>query len=575
MAVWLTMNMSHEGSGDSANTAKIFVTVDVHWNAKHYNRDGGTLKVTVDGATSSYTAPFNAKETSSGSERLYSAYWTVDHSSSRTVYGSATFQATDSTAATPASAQVYLSGSGGSGGSGGDSGDDDDGGNTGGGSSGGGSDEDDGGGTSGGGSGGYVEGNYCHYLHFTISEHCKVDVYTSVGTDLFSKETESIIRKYETNYPRQYTFVFMADKGYELCGCSVNGVSCDDIGYGSITAADGDYFIVASAVMSNNQDGGNQGWTNGDSYDANDPPLIGEKSPDGSHYVLVKQADGTKLTVTRTYVDSDSYYAQGDYVGELVDGELFQDDYGKWYKYRAWDHDLFTIEAEALPGYNIDSHSNRNCIFGRTYNFHVTGAKYTAYGKIYGWNYIPEYYGEVVRIYTTATKIGGSGKEYGSGSGTLYFYATQYDAKYAVEFSYSDNTFYVNNVKIQIPDASTRDWYFNLIVKINDVVICEMEKHLNIRDSKWYDLGISGSTGITDEVKITFCGTADSTYPSLNEFSVASPTVQTIIISYSVKGAFVTSGTDFFKYDVYIANGTGWDKAVACVSLNGEWVLLE
>lgn len=125
MAVWLTMNMSYVGAGDYANTSKVAVSVDVHWDYKHYNRDGGSLTVTVDGVPDTRSAPFNAGETSSGSQNIYSAYWNVSqpNGEAKTVYASATFQATSNTTATPASASLPLAAISGSGG---DSGDDDD-----------------------------------------------------------------------------------------------------------------------------------------------------------------------------------------------------------------------------------------------------------------------------------------------------------------------------------------------------------------------------------------------------------------------------------------------------------------
>lgn len=129
MAVWLTMDMSYVGTGGSANTSRVAVSVDVHWDYKHFNRDGGSLTVTVDGVTDTRTVPFNAGETSSGSQNIYSAQWDVaqPNGEAKTVYASATFQATSNTTATPASDSLYLSAISGSGGdSGGDSGDDGD-----------------------------------------------------------------------------------------------------------------------------------------------------------------------------------------------------------------------------------------------------------------------------------------------------------------------------------------------------------------------------------------------------------------------------------------------------------------
>lgn len=131
MAVWLSMDMSYIGQGDYANSSKVIVSVNVHWDYKHFNRDGGTLKVTVDGVTDTKTVPFNAGETSSGSQNLYSYYWNVaqPNGAAKTVSASATFQATSNTAATPTSATLSLpaiSGSGGGDSGGGDTGGGDD-----------------------------------------------------------------------------------------------------------------------------------------------------------------------------------------------------------------------------------------------------------------------------------------------------------------------------------------------------------------------------------------------------------------------------------------------------------------
>lgn len=555
MAVWLTMDMSYVGPGDYANTSKVAVRVNVHWSHVSYNRDGGALSVTVDGTTENFKVAFNAGETSSGSQNLYAAYWNISHSGSKTVYASATFQATNNTTATPASAELYLSASGASGGS------------SGGGSSGGdsGDDDDDDGGNTGGGSSGGTSYDYVYALSFNISAHCFIKLYENgvFLENVYGSRSFPV----STNIENTYTFEAIADQGYKLSSFYVNGVSCVNTGVGSLTPGDsGDYKISASAVLDvSTPDGDNQGWVIGGGYDANGPPHTGEGYQNESRYILVKQAEGTKVTVTRVYTEA------GAYLGELVDGELFQDDYGTWYKYEAHKWDYFTIEAEALPGYNIDTHN----VDGRTFNFYASGIIYgTLYHLDGGWKWDTNYYGaKVARIYTTATKNDDSGKDYGSGSGTLYFDAVECEAQYAVDFIYSENKFYVTNVKIKTPLYGPYNTTFDLFVKINDVVIHSGTKTCRIDTSDWYDLSISGLAGITDKVEITLFGTAD--YPAF-KYSVASPTVQTIIISYSIKGAFITSnGTDFLKSDVYIDNGTGWDVAVICVSENGEWALLE
>lgn len=416
-----------------------------------------------------------------------------------------------------------------------------------------------------------LSGDEYYMLDYTVGLHCKVEVYFK--DILWYTVTKNSVATPDESASGEVTFVFIADEGYKLSGCSVNGVPCDSTYTVLLSPTNRKYVIVASAVR---QDSGD--WTYGDSNDANDPPRIGENSPDGSWYVLIKQAEGTKLTVTRVYTEA------GAYIGELVDGELFQDDYGTWYKYPAFNDDYFTIEAEALPGYNIDSHN----VDGETFNFYASGIKYTSYYDLTGgWNFDPDDWGEVARIYTTATKIDDSGKDYGSGRGTLYFDATQYGAQYAVDFSYSDNKFYIDSVKVKFQESiSNYNWYFDLIVKINDVVISSGQKITRINTTDWYDLNISGFTGITDVVKITLYGSASTV---LYEFDVAPPTVQTIIINYSIAyGLCFDNGSSFdvyecyidtkyisgysnktgapiysykyMPYDIYIDNGESWEK---------------
>ena len=540
MAVWLTMNMSHAGSGNSANTARIYVTVDVHWDAKHYNRDGGSLKVAIDGTTFSYTVPFNANETSSGSERLYTGYYDVPHTSSRTVYGSATFQATNATTATPASAQVYLSGSGGSGGgsSGGDSG-----GSSGGGDSGG-DDDDDGGGNSGSGSGGGNSGPYYEqdfWFYFYIGAHCYLLISENGERLGYLQGNQQFA--VQTNDPRTYTLELIPCEGYKISEFTVNtgkNVSYADTGIATITPYNMTQVYASVELDVSEPDGDGPGWTLGDSYDANDPPHYEGKSDDGSGYVLVRQAEGTELFVYRTSVYDSSYYEQGDYIGELVDGELFQDEYGTWYKYKAWANDYFYIEAAALPGYKIDTHTIQDF-----YDTNYTGNECTNPFYVSGmtkglgsWRFDGSVFSKVARIYTTATKIVDSGKDYGSGSGTLYFDFGEYaKEEFAVEFIYSDNKFYVTGVKKKNPFPGNSYWWTfdNLLVKINDSVIYYGEKEIlnSTSDPEWFDLNITGCTSITDEVKITLSGTV-----TLKDYGYAdiSPTVKTILINSTDSG---------------------------------------
>lgn len=95
---------------------------------------------------------------------------------------------------------------------------------------------------------------YNFVLNYTIGEHCKVESYFYSILD--STETQSCVRKYRSGSPLDFTFVFIADEGYKLSGCSVDGVSCDDTGTGTLTATNGDYFIVASAIPDDGDPGG-------------------------------------------------------------------------------------------------------------------------------------------------------------------------------------------------------------------------------------------------------------------------------------------------------------------------------
>lgn len=95
---------------------------------------------------------------------------------------------------------------------------------------------------------------YDFVLNYTIGEHCKVESYFYSILD--STETQSCVRRYRGESPIDFTFVFIADEGYKLSGCSIGGVSCDDTGTGTLTATNGDYFIVASAIPDDGDLGG-------------------------------------------------------------------------------------------------------------------------------------------------------------------------------------------------------------------------------------------------------------------------------------------------------------------------------
>lgn len=246
MAVWLSMGISYVGPGDYTDSSKVFVIVDAYWNYAHFNRDGGSLTVTVDGVADQRTVPFNAGETSNGSQRIYSSYWNVaqPNGEAKTVYVSATFQATSNTTATPASDSLYLAATNGSGGgssgggsSGGDSGGS--GGDSGGSNPPGGSGGSGGSGESGGGSGGAsgdsdyeydddVPGYYIP-VEFVIAPHSYIEVYRlyNYGSEFELIETVGASGKavYGGLANQYYRFVFMVEDGYTLIGGKYNGIN--------------------------------------------------------------------------------------------------------------------------------------------------------------------------------------------------------------------------------------------------------------------------------------------------------------------------------------------------------------
>lgn len=198
MAVWLTMNMSYVGPGDYQNTSKVSVSVNVHWSHVSYNRDGGSLVVTVDGVSDSRVVPFNAGETSSGMQTIYNSYWNVSQANgaAKTVYASATFQATNQTTATPASASLSLAAISGSGG-----------GNTGG---------NEGGGSEGGNTGGDSGGNDDTYYQI---------IFNGPGAEIFVTLTDG-----SGSYPRYkegsaISISVYPKSGYKITSCTIDGVS--------------------------------------------------------------------------------------------------------------------------------------------------------------------------------------------------------------------------------------------------------------------------------------------------------------------------------------------------------------
>lgn len=111
-----------------------------------------------------------------------------------------------------------------------------------------------GGGDSGGDSGdsggdsGETEYQYEYTLNYIVGEHCTIEEY-KYGILLNTvTESKSVKRKTDSLEPR--TFVFTADDGYKLSGCSIDGVACD--GEGTLTPRNnGEYTIIASAIPMN------------------------------------------------------------------------------------------------------------------------------------------------------------------------------------------------------------------------------------------------------------------------------------------------------------------------------------
>ncbi len=225
MAVWLSMDMSYVGAGDYANTSKVAVNVYVHWDTVSYNGYSPALNVTVDGVNDTVNVSFNTGKTSSGSQNIYSRYWNIGHDSNgsaRTVYASASYATGTASGTVGASTSLALDAiNSGGGDSGGDSG---------------GGDTGDNGGD---------EYTYTYTFHYIIGEHCTVERYWGTLQDTV---TESKSQTLSSTTLNGYTFVFIADEGYMLSGCSVNGTDCDDDGEGYLVAYSGEYTIIASAV---------------------------------------------------------------------------------------------------------------------------------------------------------------------------------------------------------------------------------------------------------------------------------------------------------------------------------------
>ena len=129
MPVSISMSVS-ETSVDTANNRSIVsVVVTAHYTGGSFNRNDPPLTVTLDGVSDTVGVDFNAGESTSGSETIYSKSWYVGHDSDgkKTLYYSASYvtgtgSGTVSTSGSLVLTPITVSG----GDSGGDSGDDDD-----------------------------------------------------------------------------------------------------------------------------------------------------------------------------------------------------------------------------------------------------------------------------------------------------------------------------------------------------------------------------------------------------------------------------------------------------------------
>lgn len=266
-----------------------------------------------------------------------------------------------------------------------------------------------------------------------------------------------------------------------------------------------------------------------------------------SSYLWVLADIGTSISVERVHTNA-GFINEGSYTGKLTYNTTYKDDRGTWYGYKIFYQDRFIITAEALDGYTINTHSYN----GYTFNFEVCDLEYYEY--LYGdenvWLYELDD-GTEPWIYASAighSDGGGSGPNTGgdsgstiSGSGILYFDATNYGQQYAVEYSYNSSTFTIKSVKVKLAQYASVWWAFNLDVKINDTTIYSGSENHLIDTFDWYDLGISGSASVTDTVTVSLSGSAiHNNY----QFNVASPTSQIVTTGSGSSGGDDSGGDD-------------------------------
>ena len=107
--------------------------------------------------------------------------------------------------------------------------------------------------------------------------------------------------------------------------------------------------------------GGDSGDSGGDTGGSTGGGTGGSGSSTEYYLYLKADAEGVDISVTRTFAGSADV---GDYLGELVNGNLVQNEYGHWREYRIWSYDRFKISVKAQDGYIVESKQ----IYGLTYD---------------------------------------------------------------------------------------------------------------------------------------------------------------------------------------------------------------
>lgn len=257
-----------------------------------------------------------------------------------------------------------------------------------------------------------------------------------------------------------------------------------------------------------------------------------------SYYLYAVADDAVKeINISRTYT-TDSATAEGSYLGELINGKYAYCNGYYCVRYPIWREDRFIVQPEFLEGYtlhsleiggHVEETENSDEFYLLSYGDYAEIIVYSMEdnGEDSGGNNGDDSGGDV--------SGGGSGSTtIGSGSGTLYFNATNYGQQYAVEYSYNSSTFTIKSVKVKLAQYASVWWAFNLTAKINDTIIYSGTENHFIDTFDWYDLGISGSASVANTVTVSLSGSAiHDNY----QFNVASPTSQTINTGNSGSGS--------------------------------------